>query len=213
MGIIETAILILKRNNNVAMSGAEILGKNKEYGYLWKSNGKTPLATTNAMLASHSINSEHKKQYKPDFRIIGSNPQKFELIDLNNKLPIIESIVESIEEIVREPILLYSITDKKLNWKKLSIYNNSENIEYKITECEEYTYFIKDNSKKHLIKIGKTTGNPENRLSNLRTGNTDIFMYHVIPSSVFTELQLHDKFNKYRYELEWFFLTQEIKDF
>ena len=85
-------------------------------------------------------------------------------------------------------------------------------MEYRISNCDEFTYIIED--KHHpSLKIGKTTNDPEQRLSNLKTGNPSISLYHVFPSSLYTEKELHEKFQDYKKDLEWFWPTNGLTYF
>lgn len=106
----------------------------------------------------------------------------------------------------------YVLTDSKLNWLGLSVSYNNNGLVY--TECNvsEYTYIMED-TVNCTYKIGKTTNNPELRLTNLRTANPNINMVIVFPINQYTERELHDKFDKYKKDREWFFKVKELTDF
>lgn len=73
----------------------------------------------------------------------------------------------------------------------------------------------------YLIKCDKTNtckigyaSNPENRLSQLQTGNPfALELVGVVDGDISLERELHIKFDKYRIKGEWFEYSQEIKDF
>lgn len=113
-----------------------------------------------------------------------------------------------------EKIFLYSVTDRSLNWKKLNVYMDITNSQliYELDDCEEFTYMIHDRTN-DAIKIGKTTKDPELRLAQLRTGNPSITLLHTFPSSLFSEKELHDKFDDFVKNLEWFFYTKVLQKF
>jgi len=207
----EAAIKILRDNKNLPMSSKDIWSEIEKIGLI-KTNGKTPWATLNAILICSDINSNSKYKVKNSERLmfesIGKNPMKFRLLNLNESdVPIINE-----EQNIGTELLLYEITCKEINWKKLSFYNNNENLEYRISNCDEFTYIIED--KHHpSLKIGKTTNDPEQRLSNLKTGNPSISLYHVFPSSLYTEKELHEKFQDYKKDLEWFWPTNGLTYF
>lgn len=205
MTFIEAAIEILKQNDNQPMSAREIWS-NIELQSLVKTNGKTPWASLNTILIHHSRSEYKNKIY---FNISSQKPLKFTITDLN----IINSDIEDkAENINKDKISLYSITCKDIGWKKLTVYNNNNNIEYEISDCEEYTYIIEDIAHA-TIKIGKTKNDPEQRLNQLRTGNPTLNLIHVFPSIIFSEQELHNNFNDFQKDLEWFFYTKGLKNF
>ena len=63
------------------------------------------------------------------------------------------------------------------------------------------------------VKIGKTTNEPELRLNSLRTANPSIKLLHVFPSTQYSESELHQKFEDFRKDREWFFYAKKVKDF
>jgi len=208
MTFIEAATEILRQNGNQPMSAREIWKKISEQN-LVKTSGKTPWATLNTMLLNHS-----REQYKKTiyFNVASEKPLKFVIADLNTIHLGIEKEDESINEeiIIKEP--LYSVTSKELGWKKLSVFNNNENIEYEISDCEEYTYVMED--KAHAtIKIGKTKNDPEIRFNQLKTANTSIKLLHVFPSCQWSEIELHKNLNDFQKDLEWFFFAKGLKNF
>jgi hypothetical protein len=209
MTFVEAAIEILKQNNNQPMSAREIWTKISEQN-LVSTTGKTPQATLNSYLLWHS-----KPEYKKTiyFDICSKSPLKVCIHDVVKfKTELINQNDDVENEIKNNKILLYQITCKEIDWKKLNIYNNNNFIEYEITDCEEYTYIIED--KAHAtIKIGKTKNDPEIRLSQLKTGNPTLNLIHVFPSCLFSESELHKKFNDYQKDLEWFFYTKGLREF
>jgi hypothetical protein len=215
MTFIGAAKKILIDCGNLPLTSNQIWEKIKEKG-LVNTNGKTPWASLNTILLTHSQNSPVKTPSKvPTIEIIGSNPMKFRLLSLTenindpNYLNGEDFINKKIED---EKILLYQITSKSLNWKKLSVFNNNENIEYLLSDCEEYTYIMED--KAHAtLKIGKTKNDPESRLNQLKTGNPSINILHVFPSTQYSESDLHQRFNDFQKDLEWYFYTKVLKTF
>ena len=216
MTFIDAAKQILIENNNLPMSPKEIWSKISEKK-LVSTSGKTPQASLSTIMLYSSKDSpcNEKDQYKIKyFEIIGNNPMKFRLLDYNNQISnqIQSTISTIIEEESTEKVLLYQITSSEINWKKISVYNNDENIEYIISDCDEYTYIMED--KAHAtIKIGKTKNDPILRLNQLKTGNPSISMIHVFPSSQFSESVLHNRFSDSQKDLEWYFYTKILRQF
>jgi hypothetical protein len=207
MKFIEAAIEILRQNGNQPMSSKEIWSRISEQN-LVKSDGKTPWASLNTILIKHSRSEYKTKLY---FNIASEKPLKFTILDLNTIHLGVEK-EEKIEEEVLEKSPLYSITSKELEWKKLTVYNNNENIEYELSDCLEYTYIIQDGAHA-TIKIGKTKNDPELRFNQLKTANPSIKLLHVFPSDQWSESDLHEKFNDIQKDLEWFFFTRGLKTF
>lgn len=206
MTFIEAAIEILRQNGNQPMKSRDIWNKISEQNLI-KTNGKTPWASLNTKLLYHSKPEYNKKLY---FNIVSDKPQKFTLLDLNTIHLSIED--DNISDDFIEVSPLYSITSKELGWKKLSVYNNNDNIEYRLSDCDEYTYIIED--KAHAtIKIGKTKNDPELRFNQLKTANPSIKLLHVFPSDQWSESDLHNKFNDIQKDLEWFFFTKGLRIF
>jgi hypothetical protein len=211
MTFIEASIEILKQNGNQPLSSREIWNKISEQN-LVKTNGKTPWASLNTILIYHS-RPDYKKNQKRTiyFSETSKNPIKFTILDLNTIHLEIEKEDTNIEETL-EKSPLYSITSKELEWKKLTVYNNNENIEYELSDCNEYTYIIED--KAHAtIKIGKTKNDPELRFNQLKTANPSIKLLHVFPSEQWSESDLHQKFGDIQKDLEWFFFTKGLRIF
>lgn len=204
MTFAEAAIKIFNENSNQPLSSREIWNKISEQNLI-KSNGKTPWASLNTILLYHS-----KPEYNKTilFDIVSNNPMKFIISDINKP----KDIIVDVEIEKNEKTLLYSTTSKELDWKKLTVYNNNENIEYELSDCLEYTYIIQDKAHS-TIKIGKTKNNPEIRFSQLRTANPSIQLLHVFPSDQWSESDLHNKFNDFKKDLEWFFNVKILKDF
>jgi hypothetical protein len=209
MTFVEAAMQILKENGNQSMSSKEIWKKISEQG-LVKTNGKTPWASLNTLLIFHSNPKYKNKLY---FSVVSDKPMRFTIQDLNTiHLGVEKEEVSSSELVNLEEPPLYSITSKELYWKKLTVYNNNENIEYKLDTCDEYTYIIED--KAHAtIKIGKTKNDPEVRFNQLKTANPSIRLLHVFPSCQWSESDLHEKFNDVQKDLEWFFFTKGLRNF
>jgi hypothetical protein len=187
---------------------------------LYKTKGKTPWASVNSEALIHSINSpvKNRKVYArkngevPEyFEIVDKKPMKFILSNISTIHLGIEEEDSNIEETL-EKSPLYFITSKELEWKKLTVYNNNENIEYELSDCNEYTYIIED--KAHAtIKIGKTKNDPELRFNQLKTANPSIKLLHVFPSEQWSESDLHQKFGDIQKDLEWFFFTKGLRIF
>lgn len=208
MTFIEASIEILLENGNQPLSAKEIWDRISGKG-LVKTKGKTPSATLNTNLITHSRPEYKKKIY---FDIVSTSPQKFIVSNLNTTHLGVEKEDELEDEIIENRIRLYSTTSKDVNWKKLTIYNNNENIEYELSDCDEYTYIIED--KAHAtIKIGKTKNDPELRFNQLKTANPSIKLLHVFTSDEWSESDLHNKFNDFQKDLEWFFYTKGLKSF
>lgn len=205
----EAILKVFDNDTSLELSSSEIwelISKKTSF----KSNGKTPQATLNTLMLYNSVNSVTKKVKNPKFVIVNNRPMKFQLI--NNAIEkenVKEDEIETLE-ITSEDIL--EITSKEIDWKSLKIINNNNIVRCDILDCEEYTYIIED--KVHCsVKIGRTKNNPEQRLLQLKTANPSIEILHVCSSKRFSEKQLHDMFNDYRKDLEWFFYTKAIKSF
>lgn len=208
MTFIEASIEILIENGNQPLSAKEIWNKISDRG-LVKTKGKTPSASLSTILIHHS-----KPEYKKTiyFDIVSTSPQKFIVSNLNTKHLVVEKVDELEDEIFENRIRLYSTTSKDINWKKLTISNKNQNIEYELSDCDEYTYIIED--KAHAtIKIGKTKNDPELRFNQLKTANPSIKLLHVFTSDEWSENDLHIKFNDFQKDLEWFFYTKGLKYF
>jgi hypothetical protein len=180
---------------------------------LVETSGKTPNDSLNAQMILYSSNSTAKGKHKRSlFTIIeNTRPYKYILYKPIDALNIESSEIQEIEDRV-EKVLLYQIVDKTLDWKTLSIFNHDENIEYHLTDTTEFTYIMED--KAHdTVKIGKTTNEPEFRLNSLRTANPSIKLLHVFPSTQYSESELHQKFEDFRKDREWFFYAKKVKDF
>jgi hypothetical protein len=207
MTYIEAAIEILKQNGNHPMKSREIWDEISKQGLI-KTKGKTPWASLNTLLLFHSRPEYKKILY---FKISSEKPLKFTILNLN----VVNTSLEK-DNVIEEPIIeksnLYSITSKGLDWKKLTIYNNNENIEYQLSDCDEYTYIIEDRAHA-TIKIGKTKNDPELRFNQLKTANPSINLLHVFPSDQWSEQDLHVKFSDIQKDLEWFFFTKGLRSF
>jgi hypothetical protein len=218
MTFLEAVKHILEKSGNIPMTSREIWDKISKEN-LVKTKGKTPWASLNTIILlfckSSPINPIAVKRSNPNltelFEIVEKKPMKFRL--LNYSAPPINKIdIDDKLEVQIDRILLYQVTSSELNWKKLSVFNNSENIEYEISDCEEYTYIMED--KAHAtIKIGKTKNDPTLRFNQLKTANPSISMLHVFPSSQFSEGELHDKFSDFQKDLEWYFYAKGLKQF
>lgn len=208
MKFTEAAIQVLSENGNQPMTSRQIWNEISNKG-LVKTKGKTPWASLATILIYHS-----KPEYKKTiyFDIVSNSPQKFIVSNLNTIHLGVEKGENDEELDIIESNKLYSITSKDISWKKLSVYNNNENIEYEISDCDGYTYIIED--KAHAtIKIGKTKNDPELRFNQLKTANPSIELIHVFPSEQWSENDLHKMFVDYQKDLEWFFYTRGLKLF
>ena len=58
-----------------------------------------------------------------------------------------------------------------------------------------------------------TKNDPELRLNQLKTGNPSINILHVFPSTQYSESDLHQRFNDFQKDLEWFFYSKGLKTF
>lgn len=218
MTYIEAAIIILKESGNLPMTAQEIWDKISQSDMKFAKLGKSPVSTLNALMARSSVNKSMSHSRKSGkFEILEDwRPAKFRLADFTKtdiKLDVVEldEILKDEKEVL-ENQLLYQITSKELDWKKLSIFIQNENICYQLEDCEEYTYIMQD-AAHATIKIGKTKNNPELRLAQLKTGNPSISLLHVFPASQFPESLLHKEFNDYQKDLEWFFHTKGVRNF
>lgn len=214
MTFIEAICEIFKKNGNLPMTSKEIWSEISKQD-LVLTKGKTPWASVNAIILYNSKNSpiKNKKKVKSSmFEITQKSPMKFRLSNYPTSSKINNDDDISVLNTIDEKILLYSITSSDFGWRKISIYNNGDNIEYEISDCVEYTYIMED--KAHAtIKIGKTKNDPEQRLNQLKTGNPSISLLHVFPSIQFSEADLHSKFEDFRKDLEWFFKTKGLEKF
>lgn len=107
---------------------------------------------------------------------------------------------------------IYEITNKNLNWNKLVVYKTNSGFEYNLENCVEYTYMILDQLS-DSVKIGKTTNTPEQRLSQLKTGNPNLKLLISYPSSLYSEKFLHKKFYESHKSLEFFHNTKSLQKF
>ena len=209
MTFIKSTEIILKQNGNLPMTSRQIWDKIKQQNLI-NTKGKTPWASLNTILLLNSTNSNVKKRSGSFFEIVETNPNKFRILDYNPGYTNIED--KELIENNTAPILLYQITSKSIGWKTLSIFNHEENIEYEISNCDEYTYIMKDDAH-DTIKIGKTKNDPEIRFNQFRTANPSIKLMHVFPSSLYSESDLHNKFDDSQKDLEWFYNTKEVRTF
>lgn len=208
MRFIEAAIKILNETN-CPMTSNEIWDIIKGRNWVM-TGGKTPQYTLNAQMILYSINTTAKGKHKDSlFKIIeNTRPYKFVLLD--SDVIVEDELVIKDDSI--DKILLYQIVDKSLDWRTLSIFNHDENIEYHLSDTGEFTYIMEDQAH-DTVKIGKTTNEPEFRLNSLRTANPSIKLLHVFPSSQYSESELHQKFEDFRKDREWFFYAKKVKDF
>jgi hypothetical protein len=217
MTFIEAAKYTFIENGNLPMTCKDLWEKINKNN-LCQSVGKTPVATLNASLLRNSVNGETKgKRKELSFEMVENpGPAKFRLVNVKiseaKEENFMDNILEDNINIIQERILLYEIVSSEIDWKKLSIYNNNENIEYEISDCDEYTYIMWD--KAHAtVKIGKTSNSPISRLNQLKTANPSIELLHVFPSSLFSEQDLHSKFDAFKHDLEWFFYAKGVRCF
>jgi hypothetical protein len=205
MTFLESAIFALQSNGNQPMSARDIW-KYLSTNNLVTSKGKTPWASINTLVGYYTKDCKFQDKTKnPIFNQVSSAPAKFTLIDFQNVDKEVDSSLKS------DKVLLYQVTSKELDWKKLSLFNNNDSIEYELSECEDFTYIMED--KAHAtVKIGRSI-EPEKRFSQLKTANPSITLLHVFPSSQFSESELHSKFEDFRKDLEWFFKTKGLEKF
>lgn len=109
-------------------------------------------------------------------------------------------------------IKIYEITNKALNWNKLVVYKTPIGFEYNLEDCSEYTYIMKDDLS-DCVKIGKTCNTPEQRLSQLKTGNPNLRLLISFPASLYSEKFLHQKFAESHKSLEFFHNTKSLQKF
>jgi hypothetical protein len=209
MKFIEAALKILNENNTPITANDlwEVIESRK----LVPTMGKTPWQSLNAQMILYSSNSTAKGKHKNSLFTIIENTRPYQYILFNPNINIISEPSE-IEETPIEKVLLYQIVDKSLDWKTLSIYNHDENIEYHLGDSMEFTYIMEDQAHS-TVKIGRTTNEPEIRLNSLKTANPSIKLLHVFPSSQYSESELHNKFEIFRKDREWFFYAKDVKDF
>lgn len=222
MTFLEAATRVLRGNNNQPMSSREIWDEIEKQS-LVQTKGKTPWASLSTVMLYSTIN-ETKISSKNDillFKIVEKNPYKFILVDENgigddyiykNNIQQIEKDENSTQIEIVEKILLYQITSEFLDWKTLSVYNNEDNIEYQFSDCQNYTYIMYDKAHE-TIKIGTTSNKPDLRLNQLKTANPSIEMIHVFPGTLYSEKELHQKFDDIRKDREWFFNAKSLKNF
>ena len=78
---ISSAIKILKDFENLPMSAKEIWSEIEKQG-IYKTDGKTPVASLNTIMSGHSINSNNSnKSKKMYFECVGDKPIKYKLIN------------------------------------------------------------------------------------------------------------------------------------
>lgn len=91
----------------------------------------------------------------------------------------------------------------------LKIYNENNKFSYEEEKINIFTYFMVDRYR-NQVKIGKTNC-IKTRYNTLKTSNPYIEVDIVFPFDI--EKEMHIKFEKYHSELEWFFLSKDIKIF
>ena len=176
----------------------------------------------NFYLDTHSstkVKLQYIEQILRKYNLIGSvkiieNYSSDDLI-INDKInDIINDVDDFIRDEVEKRVFLYSVTDRSLGWKKLNVYKDTVDLQlvYELVDCEEFTYIISDKGD-DFVKIGKTKNDPEVRLSQLRTGNPSISLIHTFPSTLYSEKELHIKFDDLTKDLEWFHYTKKLKNF
>lgn len=78
-----------------------------------------------------------------------------------------------------------------------------------------FVYFIHEEGCFNCFKIGKTENNPEERLSQLQTGNPRkliIYRFILTDNHSLMESFLHNKYKEFRIQNEWFNITQSVID-
>ena len=232
MTFLDAAIYILKQHT-VSLSPKEIWEEIEKQS-LMITAGKTPWATLDTTLRLYmkdskiSSNELRIKNPKQLIYFEGTGkPVKFKLINAGNSAAIpttpsvVSAVIPPVVSVITPTIVslptqngtqLYQITDQSLNWKLISVVNNNGHLIFTEAICSEYTYIIED-AAGTSAKIGKTKGNPEARLDQLRTANPGIKVKHVFPATIYSEASLHSKFQDSHKELEWYFLTPPLKTF
>lgn len=211
MKFIEAALQIMSESNQ-PMTSIEIWDIIKSRGMV-TTTGKTPQATLNAQMILYSSNTSAKFKHKQSLFTIIENTRPYKYILLNSDKNLDKAPILEIEDVSKSvSVLLYQIVDRSLEWKTLSIFNHDENIEYHVSDTSEFTYIMEDQAHE-TVKIGKTTNEPELRLNSLRTANPSIKLLHVFPSTQYSESELHQKFEDFRKDREWFFYAKKLKDF
>lgn len=135
MTFLEGAIEILRQKNNREMTATEIWTEIAKQN-LVKTKGKTPEASLGAILYRYTKDGDYNQTL---FNATGY-PKKYSLINF-----------------IKEKKLIYQITSKELNWQKVSVFQNDNNIEYAVSNCEKYTYLISNGDS---IKIDEGKINP-----------------------------------------------------
>lgn len=209
----DCAFEILK-NSDKPLSVSEIWERIKLNNFDISTKGKTPIASLSSILLAYSNNSNnvtfhYKKQL---FTIISENPNKYDLIDksiksINNSEEITDIDNDEIPDEIEYESFYECVLDD--NETILKIFNNDSVLNYKTEKGNSFTYFFPDS--KTLIKIGRTN-NVEHRYRTLKTGNPDLNIEFILPSETF-EKNLHNKFEKFHHKLEWYFYSNEIKNF
>jgi hypothetical protein len=228
MNFIDAAKKILADNGNTPMTPREIWDDIAKQN-LVQTNGKTPHQTLDTNLRifmrGSNINPAAYKVKNPKgieiFEAVGNRPQKFRLITGSQQTQSIPTAVidhfsrledELPKAIVDVRIPLYQITSEDLGWEVVSVFNDNGNTTYEKSKCDNYTYVMKDASRDK--KIGTTAGDPNKRLAQLRTANPSIEIYHVFPSTLHQEKELHNKFEESRRDgSEWFGSTKSLEKF
>lgn len=217
MKFLEAAQEILRQNGNQPMTSKEIW-KEIEKQKLVDTKGKTPCATLNATILyfckDSPIDEKYLKyhKYPPIFEIVDNKPMKFILLNyfLFNK------IEDDINDEIQSKILLHSLTYvEKFGWnKRLSLYNINGSLEFHIEDVDKISYMIFDPAQ-DTIKIGKasSTNSPFDRLNQMKTGNPRLELICYFPFEKYTENDLHEKYDDFRKDREWFFYSKKIKEF
>ena len=213
----EAAIQALKSTDNEPKSARELWEIIDEQD-LYESDGKTPWATLNVVLRRHSddpYDSVKEEGVETIFRCEGSRPARFRLTERHAILdePIEDDTFSEAEEEKNTVSTLTQIAAPEVGWEKIIVSDNSGNLQYKLKECNSYTYIATGDPDKRIdkVKIGTTTVDPDSRANNMRTSNPDIRVICAFPSEMHTENNLHSRFDNSRSKGEWFYYTKDIK--
>lgn len=80
-----------------------------------------------------------------------------------------------------------------------------------ITPAKSVVYFIMGGD--HLIKIGTTRSMGRRMREIFTVSPISLRLVKTIPGDFKVEKEIHTKFKKYHYKGEWFFYSEEIKEF
>lgn len=159
------------------------------------------------------INDENGTSYYYEDHLIGYPKSLGELIYMAYKYGFDECKSNTLKSIEKMQLYFKNITnqfmDSKTDYNK-DITEPSENIFKESTGKEGYVYFL---SAGGYVKIGYST-TIHQRINQLQTGCPfKLELVCVMPGTMKTEKMLHNKFNQYCYNNEWFEYSLEIREF